>query len=302
VRRTTSIDVTWRDGRHGARTVVGVGRDIHTPGAGGKPEVLAFDAMTAEVASDGSLVSIASDPACECLMRLEGERRVRRALDALTREGLVRPSPLHQLVDDIPWVAVVADWAWSRWPDLLHRDEALRREARLRTMAGICIGFRPRSSAFATGGRYQEERAAAVLPLVHPDDAEGWHPIVEPRGVSMRRARCMDLWRDGALHLEASFQDSATTPDERRIAVHEYGIRVVADSRDQVIRQISATPHVLPFGECPAAVENIHLLIGTPLAQLRWSVPQTLRRTLGCTHLNDALRALAGMASLAAFL
>ena len=169
-------------------------------------------------------------------------------------------------------------------------------------MAGVCTGFRPGSSAFESAGGYQEDRCAPVVPLAHPDDPQGWHPMVEPPGVSMRRARCMDLWRDGDLHLAAMLQDSATTPDGRRIAVHEYDIRLVADSRDQVIRQITATPHVLPFVECPEAVGNMHLLVGTSLAQLRWSVPQTLRRTLGCTHLNDALRALTGMAPLAAFL
>jgi hypothetical protein len=56
---------------------------------------------------------------------------------------------------------------------------------------------------------------------------------------------------------------------------------------------LDATPRVLPFSECPGAVKNISRLIGSSLSDLRQTVLDELPGTLGCTHLNDVLRALA---------
>jgi hypothetical protein len=50
---------------------------------------------------------------------------------------------------------------------------------------------------------------------------------------------------------------------------------------------------VLPYRECPTAAGNVSRLVGSQLPALREKVLQDLRGTLGCTHLNDALRALA---------
>jgi hypothetical protein len=45
--------------------------------------------------------------------------------------------------------------------------------------------------------------------------------------------------------------------------------------------------------ECPSAAARALDLLGAPLAELRNVVLERLARTSGCTHLNDALRALA---------
>ena len=50
---------------------------------------------------------------------------------------------------------------------------------------------------------------------------------------------------------------------------------------------------ILPFMECPNAAARAKDLIGAPLADLRAVVLDRLAKTNGCTHLNDALRALA---------
>lgn len=50
---------------------------------------------------------------------------------------------------------------------------------------------------------------------------------------------------------------------------------------------------VLPFGTCPAAARNVDLLLGEPMRGLRHRVLELVVGTDGCTHLNDALRALA---------
>jgi len=59
------------------------------------------------------------------------------------------------------------------------------------------------------------------------------------------------------------------------------------------------TPHVLPFPEYRGAVDGIHALLGLQIERLRTAVPDLLGRTRGCTHLNDAVRALADVPRLA---
>ncbi len=51
--------------------------------------------------------------------------------------------------------------------------------------------------------------------------------------------------------------------------------------------------------ECPGAARNVGRLVGTPVAALRENVLEMLPGTLGCTHLNDVLRALADVPKLA---
>ena len=116
----------------------------------------------------------------------------------------------------------------------------------------------------------------------------------------MRRARRIDLWREGAMfRIDAAFQDSATSPDGGRVAVHEYLLSATADSRDLVVRTLQVDPRILPYGECLAATPNAELMLGVPLGDMRVRVLRTLSGTLGCTHLNDVLRSLADVPRLA---
>ena len=62
---------------------------------------------------------------------------------------------------------------------------------------------------------------------------------------------------------------------------------------------MDALPRVLPYVECPLAATNAEWLVGTPLALLRREVLDRLRGEDCCTHLNDALRALAEVPVLA---
>jgi hypothetical protein len=66
------------------------------------------------------------------------------------------------------------------------------------------------------------------------------------------------------------------------------------------VLSVQAEPRVLPFVECTTAPANLRRLIVAPLPELRDRVLAELRGTAGCTHLNDALRALAEVPSLAA--
>jgi len=301
VRRTSSIDVTWPAGRRGVRVLRGRARDIFSRSGSDEPQVLALHELRVEVGADRVLRKLVTQPSADALQSLVGldhARVLRKAAESALAAQSQRSAPLHLLLDDVPGTQVIADWAWSRWPQLQPVDEKPQRRIRLESMEGVCTGFRPGSSSLRTDGSYQEDRAAVVQSLVRADDPGGWHAMTEPREVSMRRARCIDVWIEGNIRIEATFQDSASTPDGHRVAVHEYGLYVEIDRASGAVSLISATPHVLPFDECPAAVANVHLLIGTPAHQLRDTVLLVLRRTLGCTHLNDALRSLADVPAL----
>jgi hypothetical protein len=128
----------------------------------------------------------------------------------------------------------------------------------------------------------------------------GFHALPQQDGISMRRARRIDVWRDGCIHIDSTFQDSATILGRGRIGVHEYTLKTTADPETFRLLSVNAEPRVLPFPECQSAPKYIGRLVGTPLRELRKTVPQELRRVLGCTHLNDALRALAEVPALVA--
>ena len=82
--------------------------------------------------------------------------------------------------------------------------------------------------------------------------------------------------------------------------MHEYRLNLTADPTSLQVLSVRAEPRVLPFVECTMAPANLGRLIGAPLPELRDRVLAELRGTAGCTHLNDALRALAEVPSLAA--
>ena len=63
-----------------------------------------------------------------------------------------------------------------------------------------------------------------------------------------------------------------------------------------------ATPRALPWPECPQAAASASRLVGQPVGELRDFVRQDLSGTTTCTHLNDLLRSLADVATLAAIL
>lgn len=307
-RRTSTIDVTWPDGRDGDAVLVADARDILTPANGGAPRVLAQD--HADVIAEHRVIkSVASTPPREGLEKLAGARaggHLRAAIDAALPEERRAGTPLYLLLDDLAGATLVAGWAWSRWTDdwIRARSEA-EITAHMSRMEGICIGFRPGSAALGFEGRPRPGQNATRVPsLVHPDDPAGWHQLVDRGGVNFRRARRIDVWReDGLIHIDSAFQDSASAPDGGdRIAIHEYRLVATADAEARTMLSAHATPGTLPYAECPAAPSNISAMVGTLLSELRQAVLVTLRKTAGCTHLNDAMRALAEVPRLAAAL
>jgi hypothetical protein len=308
IRRTSTIDTAWPDGRTGQLHMIGRARDAVTSLDGGGQAILAEDGFTARLKWDRTIVSIEADPVRPAIQRLVGARgggHLRKALDEVLPGERLGATPLHLLLDDIAGASLVAGWAWSRWTEAWREAPIAGGPAPARPvgrkMEGICTGFRPGSSALnAEGGSSRHQSHSDVVDLRNPEDPEGWHSFATQTGVAMRRARRIDLWLDdGLIHIDSAFQDSATNPRGGRTAVHEYRLTGTADPASLRLLSVAAEPRVLPYAECPAAAANVGRMVGAPLSALREKVLEDLRGTAGCTHLNDALRALAEVPILA---
>jgi len=296
--------MTWPDGREGEMKFVGIARDLHT-GADGSSRVVAYDVMNAQVAWDRTIKAISCEPAHPRIGELAGYRgggHLRQVLNKTVPDIWADGRPLYLLLDDLSGTSLIAGWAWSRWTDSWMRPPAADGEEPVRRiMTNICSGFREGSTALKADGTSETtQNATAVPPLQHPDDLEGWHPLeVYENVVSMRRARRIDVWlEDGVVQIESTFQDSASVPQGGRVAIHEYALRATADAKMKTLLSVRADPRTLPYRECPMAANNVSRMEGSPLADLRLRVLSELRGTAGCTHLNDALRALAEVPTL----
>jgi hypothetical protein len=284
--------------------MVGRARDIVTPVSGGAPVILAEDAFEAWLQPDRTIVSIEAEPARPTLSRLVGSRGgggLRQALEAAVPEERRGATPLYLILDDIAGASLVSGWAWSQWDTewLTNARAALKDfdlEKAFRSRVGICAGFAEGSSAL---GPRTNHSSTPAPDLRNPDDPEGWHRFTDQAGaVGMRRARRIDVRLDTRIVIDAAFQDSATTPSGGRAVVHEYRLSATADAQSLHLLSVEAEPRVLPFVECSSAASNLSRLLGTPLPDLREKVLAELRGTVGCTHLNDALRALAEVPAL----
>jgi hypothetical protein len=233
-------------------------------------------------------------PGIEQLVGNRGGGYLRAAIDECLPGEREAGTPLYLLLDDVSGTSLIAGFAWSRWTDL-WTEQARAQNGPPRSMEGVCIGFAPGSTALVEiSGGHRTHRTQFVSPLIHDDDPHGWHHLGELPPVSMRRARRIDVWRSGdTIHIDSAFQDSAGDRSGGRVAVHEYGLRASADAATLTLQTADADPRILPFTECPSAAATTLHVLGTPLKDLRTTVLERLARTNGCTHLNDALRALA---------
>lgn len=310
VRRTSTIDVFWPDGQTGDMAFVGRARDMATA-ASGAGVVAAEDRYEARVSADRTIRAIEAWPARPDLGQLVGERgggRLRGALAQVVPQERAGATPLYLILDDLSGVSLIAGWAWSNWkPDWLAQIRAAmggpRGEAFNKSRENVCIGHIPGSSAFAPDRNTDFSSVTPAPDLRNPLDPEGWHAFPGREGASLRRARRIDVSvEDGRIVIDSAFQDSGSLPDGSRAALHEYRLGLTADLTTLEVLSVTAEPRVLPFVECPSAMGNLKRLVGTRLPDLRESVLAQLSGPAGCTHLNDALRALAEAPTLAAML
>ena len=312
LRRTASIDVAWPDGLEGARILHGRARDVLTPegagggtggGAGGGATVLGSARVETTVTPDRTITAITATPAADRLAHLVGERgggHLRLVMSEKIPELINAGTPLYLLLDDISGVSLISNWAWSLWrPDWLERSAKAMLGAQADRPAmpptNVCWGFQPGHSSHDRTPGNGPSPITDGGELRNPADPEGWHEFPAIDGVSMRRARRIEVWRDaadGLIHVDSAFQDSAPRPDGGRTALHEYNLSATLDPETLTLRGLEIDPRVLPFHECPGAIANALKLVGTPLPEIRAAVLDRLRGPAGCTHLNDALRAL----------
>ncbi|MET4132881.1 hypothetical protein ABIE62_002022 [Porphyrobacter sp. MBR-155] len=310
IRRTTSIDSDWPEGFGEPWDMVGRARDLLTPVDGGEPQVLATGGfqITCSPLREILKVAVAPDhPAAGQLVGVRAGGASRHALASIM--GDIQGTPTFQLLDDYAGASLVAGWIWSQWrsdwatgPQRATQKSTAGRNGR---MDDICTGFAVGSSAFKSDGSPDNTNQSftEVGPLENPDDPIGWHPMPFQQGPQKRRARRIDLWRaEGVIMVDAGFQDSGSNPAGGRTAIHEYRVHAEIDAESGVLLALQALPLILPFRECPGASVKATRLIGKPVAEFRPLVLETLPSTMGCTHLNDVLRALADIPSLARLL
>ena len=309
VRRTCSIDVTWPDGEAGERLFVGRARDYLTPADGGSGRVIAEAGFRARLAEDRTITAIVGEPHDARLDRLVGVRggnHLRLFIKETMPELIASAAPLYLPLDDISGTALVSAFAWSQWHDDWQERlrERLGNEEVAKAMAGranVCWGLQEGNSGLAPEGPQHNVADADAGDVRNPADAEGWHPLHDVDGPGFRRARRIDVTRDGAvIRIDAAFQDSARRKDGSRVAIHEYSLAVTADPVTLEILTLEPEARILPFSECPGAIHNARRLVGSRITDVRDTVLNQLRGPEGCTHLNDALRALAEVPRLAA--
>jgi hypothetical protein len=306
VRRTATIDATWPEGWDGSMQLTGRARDLATPADGSAPVVLAEGELVVRAGADRTVEAIESRPSRPELAALVGARgggRLRRMLAEVLPDERSAGTPLYLLLDDLSGATLISRFAWSQWPTRWPRSPGEQPIGTSgRRVEGICTGFQTGASALTPDGRSRFIHDVRPVSSLLGADPFGWHDVDEPPGVSMRRARRIDVTVGDVIAVDAMFQDSSTVEGGGRIAVHEYALTATVDPVSGVLTSVRAEPHVLPFRECPLAVLTVDRLIGLPVAGFRTGVPETLGGTAGCTHLNDALRALAEVPVLASAL
>ncbi len=178
IRRTSSIDVSWPEGRDGQLRFDGRARDIATAAQGGDFRVLAEDAYVATLDTDRTIVAIEAEPPRAATARLAGERgggHLRDVLRTVMPEEIANGSPLYLVLDDISGTSLIAGWAWSQWDPAWMEQYKGNTEERVRRMEGVCIGFRPGSSALDPGRvvQLQDDQPTLAPDLRHPEDPDG---------------------------------------------------------------------------------------------------------------------------------
>ncbi len=269
--------------------------------------------MRAKLREDKSIASIEADPAPANLGKLVGERaggHLRVFLREIMPDLLERGDPLYLALDDLSGTALVSAFAWSQWfPDWTEKIRqnmtAEEFDKMLADRTDICWGLAEGNSGVQPGGPSNAVADADAGELRNPADPEGWHDLPENEGPGFRRARRIDVYRDsetGMIRVDSAFQDSARKKEGGRVAIHEYDLAATVHPETLEILTLEPEARILPFSECPGAVGNTQRLVGARISDIRDEVLANLRGTHGCTHLNDALRALAEVPKLASYL
>ena len=299
------VDVGVRSEWGSALPMRGVARDLRTPADDGAPTVLDEAAVDAEFDTDRRLVVLRSEPAAPWADALLGARAgggFRRSLDQVVpaAEG---HSLLRQVLDDMPAAALISGYGFMRLARRQgHAPETLTPPNILDRMVDLCSGWRADGTAMVSvsAGTGVPLQDCPPAPPTLSADPWAFHDTGELAADAMRRRRCLEVApaADGSMSVWAMFRDTVGEPGGGEAVLHEY--TVTARVTGGVVAAIEADPRVLPFPECPGAATEVGAVIGVPVAELPVAVPERIVGVACCTHLNDLLRALGGLAPLLA--
>lgn len=292
--------------------MVGCARDLLTPSQGA-PRTLAEGRFEARLAEDKTITGIHADAPGPDLSHLVGERgggHLRMVLRESLPQLVASSDPLYLVLDDVSGSALVSAFAWVQWnpgwaEEFRQRVGAEQHDKLMAQRVNVCWGLQEGNSGMRTDGPPRNVADANAGELRNPADPEGWHDFAEADGPGFRRARRIDVLRDekaGVIRIDSAFQDSAKMREGGRVAIHEYRLLANVDMGTLEILTLEPEARILPFSECPGAIHNTARLIGRKLPDIRDEVLALLRGPEGCTHLNDALRALADVPKLASYL
>ncbi len=301
VRRTTSIDMTRDPGALDPVHLSGRGRDLQTARDGSTTE-LARAGLRATVEMITRVVQhIEIEPAIPGMSHLVGAPAMSgfRAVADKAAPELRRSRDLrYTLLDDVPVATLISGHA-------LTASGALGDTAKsgYLPVADQCAGF-------VTGGLLMSSFEAGdpavvtgpVAPkLEEPEDPLGWHEMPALPINGMRRRRRLDVYdldEGPNVFIDAMFRDTYVRVDGVETIIHEYTLQATVDAGTGLITSSRATPRVLPWQECPGAVDSAMRITGMALDELHLRVRQELFGTSTCTHLNDLLRSVADAAAL----
>lgn len=294
--------MTWPGGLGTDLHVHGRARDLATPRTG-PAEVLSTAELSVAISPEREVRSLTLDPGPDHLQELVGVRAgggFRRALAEAFAAESDRHGLGYFLIEDLPTAGLISTFAMSRQPELLDAfHEISRRPAS--QIEGVCSGYRPGGLAIRTraAGINLDQNVAIVGALADDHDPLAWHDLRAPSDVAMCRRRRLDVWaEDDHYVVDAMFRDNTWEPDGDESIVHEYDLTATIDAATLRLTSLDATPRVLPYPECPMAVDELQRCVGFDVAGLRASILETLRGIDGCTHLNDMLRSLAELPAL----
>jgi Protein of unknown function (DUF2889) len=213
-------------------------------------------------------------------------------------------TPLGLLLDDLPGSALISGYVHMRTEahDERARQSSIPRGSLLQ-MSDVCSGWRAGGTAMSSveqGLGVPMQDCPPAPDLDHDRDPLAWHAFAPLAVATMRRRRRIDVRGEGTVNVDAMFRDTFGEPDGSEVVLHEYTLAATLEGPELEVAAIEAVPRVLPFWECPLAADSVDDLVGIPVSRLRQVVPERLRSTRSCTHLNDLLRVLADVGHLVA--
>lgn len=293
IRRTTTLDMLRPEGLDGPLMFAGRARDLLTD-AEGNGRVVDHAQLSAVLDGEGRLRQLRTFPVVAGLSRLDGRLVGAGFRTAVTRH-LPGPygagSPLHLLLDELPVGRVISGFAVTR--------------RRGRTGPGrpdVCIGWRTGGTPMTSLrvlGHAPDPRMAVAEPFGDDTDRLAWHTMSALPLAAIRRHRRLDVTAGDALEVSATFFDTHVDDDGVERILHQYTLGAHVDPASHTVLDVTATPWVLPFAECPLGGATAARIVGQPAGRLREFVALEYWGPTTCTHLNDLLRTLADVPHLA---